>query len=248
MTKHQLLLRRRVRAAVRAFREAAAHQLAEERTALDTARDLLGDAPVAIDVGANIGRWTRGFLDLYPRASVVMVEAQPELMPTLQLLADGHPSVAAVNAVLSDVEAAHDFYVCHGDKHSSGSSLRPELTGAPLERRSVTTTTVDALIDSLPLSTPVDMMKLDTQGSELDILRGAARTLESVKCLQLEISLVHYNDGGPLLAEVVAFLRDRGFFVRDLFDLKYAPDTDDLTHVDCLFSKSIRSITDLVPR
>lgn len=232
---------------MRAFREATARPLAEERTALDTARDVLGDAPVAVDIGANVGRWTHGFLDLYPQARVVMVEAQPELMPTLRQFSDAHPSIIAVNAVLSDAEGEHDFYVCHGDRHSSGSSLLPELTGAPLERRSVTTTTVDTLLESLSLTATVDIMKLDTQGSELDILRGASRTLETVKCLQLEISLIHYNKGGPLLAEVVAFLRERGFFVRDLFDLKYAPDTHHLTHVDCIFSRSIRSITDLAP-
>jgi FkbM family methyltransferase len=245
MSKHHVLLRRRVRAAALAFREVAAHRVVSEGTALGNARSLLPKEPVALDVGANVGRWTRGFLDIYPGARVVMIEAQPELMTTLQRLADRHPSVSAVNAVLSDSETTQDFYVCHGDRHGSGSSLLPELTGEPLEKRSVTTTTIDALVDSLGLTGRVDLMKLDTQGSELDILRGASRTLGSVSCLQLELSIVRYNEGGPLLDEVVAFLRERGFFARDVFELKYAPESDDLTHLDCLFSKSVRTVAEL---
>ncbi len=243
--QHELLLRERFRAATRAFREVAAHRIGDERTALDSARDVLPDAPVVLDIGANVGRWTRQFLELYPRAHVVMIEAQPERMTTLQRLADQHPSVTAVNAVLAEAEGTQDFYVCHGDPQGSGSSLRPELTGAPLERRTVTTTTIDAVVESLSLPSTIDIMKLDAQGSELDILRGATRTLPAVRCMQLEIALIHFNEDGPLLDAVIAFMSEHGLFARDIFDLKYAVGTDHQTHVDCLFSRNIRTIAEL---
>jgi hypothetical protein len=95
------------------------------------------------------------------------------------------------------------------------------------------------------LPAPVDLLKLDTQGSELDILRGADETLRSVRFLQLEVSLVRYNEGGPLADEVFAFLRERDFFLHDVFDLKYAPGSDDLIQLDCLFSRSVRTISDI---
>jgi len=246
IARSQLLLRRRVRAAVRAFREASFHPVSEEATVLGNLRQLLPAVPVAVDVGANVGRWTRTFLDLYPRAHVVMVEAQAELVGALQPLADRTPTVTLVSEVLAAEPGVRDFYVCHGDRHQTGSSLLPELTGAPLETRSVTTTTLDAVVGSLRLPGPVDYLKLDTQGSELEILLGGSDTLPSVSFLQIEVSLVRYNEASPLADEVFAFLRDRGFFVRDVFDLKYAPERDDLIQLECLFARSVRTIGDIV--
>jgi FkbM family methyltransferase len=198
-----------------------------------------------LDIGANVGLWTKQFIDLFPQASVVMVEAQPELTSTLEALGSKHANVTAAHAVLAADASVRDFYVCLGDRHRSGSSLRPELTGAPLERRQVTTTTVDQLITSLDAPGPVDFLKIDTQGSELEILQGAERTLATVRFLQMEVSLMSYNEGAPLLAEVVAFMAERGFFAFDIFDLKYVPDTDDLMQFDCLFSRAVRSVSEV---
>jgi FkbM family methyltransferase len=241
-----LLLRRRLEAAIRAFRDASFHRVSDERAVLASLRDLLPPSPVAVDVGASIGRWTRTFLDVHPGAHVVMVEAQPELVARLRSLVDGNANLALVNEVLAAETGRRDFYVCHGDRHRTGSSLLPELTGAPLEARPVTTSTLDTVLSALSVPAPVDVIKLDTQGSELDILRGARETLRSVSFVQLEVSLVRYNEASPLVDEVFAFMRERGFFVRDVFDLKYAPQHDDLIQLECLFARSVRTIGDIV--
>lgn len=57
----------------------------------------------------------------------------------------------------------------------------------------------------------VDVIKLDTQGSELDILRGAEQTLGSVRALEIEVELNPIYQGQPLFGDVDRFLRERGF-------------------------------------
>jgi FkbM family methyltransferase len=57
----------------------------------------------------------------------------------------------------------------------------------------------------------VDVLKLDTQGSELGVLEGAERTLASVQVLEVEVELNPIYEGQPLLGDVDRFLRDRGF-------------------------------------
>jgi FkbM family methyltransferase len=57
----------------------------------------------------------------------------------------------------------------------------------------------------------VDFIKLDTQGSELDILRGAERALESVSIVQTEVEFNPMYDGQPLFGDIDRFLRERGF-------------------------------------
>ena len=57
----------------------------------------------------------------------------------------------------------------------------------------------------------VDFLKLDTQGSELDILRGAQQLLGSVRALEVEVELNPLYQGQPLFGDVDRFLREHGF-------------------------------------
>ncbi len=66
-----------------------------------------------------------------------------------------------------------------------------------------------------------DLLKLDTQGSELDILRGAQRSLESVDVVETEVEFNPMYDGQPLFGDIDRFLRDRGFVLWHLENLSH---------------------------
>ena len=53
-------------------------------------------------------------------------------------------------------------------------------------------------------------LKLDTQGFEMEVLRGATTTLERVQILQLELSLRPLYEGEPGFLEVSNWLAERG--------------------------------------
>lgn len=80
----------------------------------------------------------------------------------------------------------------------------------------------------------VDFVKLDTQGSELDILRGAERMLGSVWGLEIEVEFNPLYRGQPLFADVDGFLRAHGFVLWRLTNLAhYSPGTGaDVTRWD----------------
>jgi len=240
-----MMLRRRVRAAVRALREATFEPPRSQQRVFELLGNSLDRDTLAVDVGANIGRWTKALLEVRPEAAVVMIEAQVELQHQLDRVADEHAGVLAVNAVLDSEARDRTFYLCHGDNHRSGSSLRRELTGARIEERSVRTTTLDALLASLALPREPQFIKLDTQGTELDILAGARQSMAVADFLQVELSLMQYNEDGPLIDEMFTFAADHGFFARDIFDFKWLPDGD-LIQVDCLFAKERRAVPKLV--
>jgi FkbM family methyltransferase len=67
----------------------------------------------------------------------------------------------------------------------------------------------------------VDLIKLDTQGSELDVLRGAERVLESVAVVQTEVEFNPLYAGQPLFGDVDRFLRERGFVLWHLDNLAH---------------------------
>lgn len=59
----------------------------------------------------------------------------------------------------------------------------------------------------------VDYMKLDVQGSELDVLEGGEKLLESVVAMQIEVAFAEIYRGQPLFADIDPYLRKRGFWL-----------------------------------
>ena len=56
-----------------------------------------------------------------------------------------------------------------------------------------------------------DLIKIDTQGSELDILKGAENTIKGVKHLIVELQHVQYNIGAKLVDESIEYIFSLGF-------------------------------------
>lgn len=67
-----------------------------------------------------------------------------------------------------------------------------------------------------------DYLKLDTQGSELDILKGADRVLrEDLLIAEIEVEFAPIYKDQPLFADIDAFMRERGFILQDLGNFLY---------------------------
>jgi FkbM family methyltransferase len=88
---------------------------------------------------------------------------------------------------------------------------RPEVAGTSLRGSAVVdVTTLDSWASAAGVG-EVDFIKLDVQGSELDVLRGAPRLLATVRALDIEVEFNPLYQGQPLFGDVDRFLRERGF-------------------------------------
>jgi FkbM family methyltransferase len=74
-------------------------------------------------------------------------------------------------------------------------------------------------LDDIAEVADADYLKMDVQGAELDILRGATRTLSSVVAVHTEVAFVPMYCDQPLFADVDAELRRRGFILHNLYSL-----------------------------
>ena len=84
-------------------------------------------------------------------------------------------------------------------------------------------TSVDEWIRDNAIDSDIDFMKLNVKGAELEILKGAERTLESVTGLQVEMSFVELYLGRPFFADIDVFLRNHSFYFFDFIGLHDAP-------------------------
>jgi lipopolysaccharide transport system ATP-binding protein len=65
----------------------------------------------------------------------------------------------------------------------------------------------------------IDYIKLDTQGSELEILRGAGALPDQARCIDVEVEFNPIYCDQPLFADIDAYLRKRGFVLWKLTNL-----------------------------
>ena len=66
-----------------------------------------------------------------------------------------------------------------------------------------------------------DLIKIDTQGSELDILEGAQNTIKNTKGIILEVSLINYNENAPLIKDVLKYMGKIGYDEKETLNEHY---------------------------
>jgi FkbM family methyltransferase len=141
---------------------------------LETCKRHLREGDVMYDIGANIGYITVEIAHHFSgRVEVVAFEPQPELANAIAVSAalNGVSSVTVFDTLLGEGEGTADLFLVGNSAHAS---TKARALGAKRVERPVTT--LDALLQRQSLRPPT-LMKIDVEGSELSVLRGAQRTL-----------------------------------------------------------------------
>jgi len=195
---------------------------------------------VIVDVGAYVGEWTKMVRQIYPESYVLAVEPQREKRENLRALAASDDRIRYEDALLGAVEDEEvSFHI-----NETVSSVLPEQESEAPEKETRSLETLDRLVEDTPFEEP-DLTKLDVQGYELEVLRGAEKTLESCppELILTEVSLIDINQGAPLFHEVTEFMDERNYRLYDICSFMRRPYDDALWQVDALF---VHSASDLI--
>lgn len=203
------------------------------RGALEHIRRRGLDPATVIDVGVGYG--TPELYEVFPNARLVLIEPLKEFEPELEKLKSKY-SATPIQAVAASAPGSTEIFV---HQKLEGSSLYREAEGAHVDgtARTVRAVTIDQVTKEHQLEGPV-LLKIDVQGAELDVLRGASETLERSEYVLLESSLFMFFRGGPVVRDVLEFMGSRGFSLYDLIKGHYRPLDGALAQVDLAFVKT----------
>lgn len=131
---------------------------------------VVGPNDLCVDVGANVGSVSAEMVRLAPSVGHVLIEPLPEMRP---ILTARFPHCDVVTAAVSDHEGTSTFVAVIDRPTRSG--LRPNMRTRSMRARSITVavTTLDRLLESRTAR----FLKIDVEGTELDVLRGSRRIL-----------------------------------------------------------------------
>jgi len=174
-----------------------------------------------VDIGAGGGihpRWNK----INPHYKAILFEPDPEEFKKLQ--ANVSENLIVLDAALSDHSGKTEMYRCKEQPLSSVyvpnfSFLNRFHNSDKFKVIRTIRTPVDTLDNQLKVNgiTGVDFIKIDVQGHELPILKGAVQTLSSVMGLEVEVEFTPLYENQPLFPELDAFVKKLGF---ELFDLR----------------------------
>ena len=167
---------------------------------------------VIYDIGASVLHWTRKAKDRWPDAQLFLMDATPECECIYQT-----QSYPYAIEVLSDqngktLKFYNDPYNVAGNSYYKENTIHYNESHAQIR----TTKTLDTLAEERNWPLP-DLIKLDVQGAELDILKGAKNTLQKCKDIILEAQVEDYNEGAPKENEVIEYMNSIGFLLVSKF-------------------------------
>jgi FkbM family methyltransferase len=179
-----------------------------DRKEMSLLRRLVKPGDRIIDIGANIGVYTRRLAKLTgPRGEVYAFEPHPRNFALLVRFTRRMPAIKTFHAAVGDRDGTIDLYV----SDDLNVDHRIYQTAEKRARLQVSCCSLDSCLQGKT----ADFIKMDIQGAEYGALRGMQTTLNSSPRLTMITELWPYGlkEAGSSCGEVIGLLRKNGFFL-----------------------------------
>lgn len=190
------------------------------------------EAKTVIDVGVGFG--TTSLYAGNPNAKFVLIEAVPDDRSIVGKLARDL-NAEFHNVAAGDIDGELTFNL-HDDVTGSSSFSQVESTGNLDGRQiNVPSRRLDNLLTD-SLEAPV-LLKIDTQGAELSVLKGASGIIDKIDMIIAEVSFHEFRHGAPEVAEVVTEFEKANFVPYEILEGHYRYVDNAMAQVDIVFVK-----------
>lgn len=195
-----------------------------------------------IDVGANVGQYAAQLRKLGYTGWIHSYEPLPEAFARLQARARPDPKWRVFQLAVGDSADPVTLHIAGNSESSSILDMAQlHLDAAPASRfvASVTvpSTTLDSILSELPAQPT--LLKIDTQGYEGRVLAGAARSLNKIELLEIELSFFEVYVGQPLFRQIDSLLLAADFELVSLAEGEAFFDqrTGELLQIDGIYAR-----------
>jgi len=172
-----------------------------------------------LDIGANVGQFHILCKQIYPNSYIFSIEASTNCEDYLKQITDQY-----LIALLAKDNSEYNFFTTKHSETGTGNSIYRELTEHYSDEYiSIIKKQGIKLDDIFESDSKFDLIKIDTQGSELDIITGGIELCKKAKGILLEVSLTQYNENSPLYHDVIKYMKEIGFEMKEVLDENIHP-------------------------
>ena len=190
----------------------ASHPLARRRQILKSY-----DIDTVLDIGANSGQFAQQLRgDIGYSNRILSFEPLSTAFDLLKQNASNDPAWEVYNCAIGDADEKREINIANNSASSSLLDMLPShLKSAPESRfigkEVVDIRTLDSLFDDLCRTATQVYLKMDTQGFESKVLKGAEKSLARIDTVQMEMSLVPLYDGELSFNEMCIVMDKKGY-------------------------------------
>lgn len=183
--------------------------------ALDVNKRTENSIKIAFDVGANIGQTALDFYDKFPEAEIFSFEPVTEVFETLQHNTQHLSRVQCFNTALGNQQGQAEIFLQESSTHNSMITDRENQTHG---RKTVELTTVDSFAKSKGIEY-IDLLKTDTEGYDLEVLKGADGYLSEGKIsfILSEVGFDSKDSGHTFFPDILNHLNSKEFQLVDIY-------------------------------
>jgi len=196
----------------------------------------LGFEPdLVLDIGAFFGTWTLECLRVFPNSKYLLFEPSTH---SYQRNLDQFNNVKIIHTILNSEAKEVDWYAENPQVGGSGDSFFKEKTKHFTNTQAIKrpSSTLEIELKKENIDAKSVFIKIDTQGSEIEILKGAGTILNNTDFIVLEMPLFgQYNEGCPSFKDYINSLDSFGFLPFEITDVHYSGNLAFQIQIDLLF-------------
>ncbi len=191
-----------------------------------------------IDVGANSGQFSKVASHFYPLSNLMVFEPLPNLYPKIAKLFKNNPNINTYNIALGNETGTIKFNKNKFGHISSILDINSENNHYPKQENDLTQIEVGIkTLDSFNLLNKGKvLLKLDIQGYELEVLKGAEKALNTINYIVVEANLEQLYTNQPSFTEMNNYLNSKGFEVKGMLDFNLG-NKNKFIEIDLLYKK-----------
>jgi FkbM family methyltransferase len=185
-------------------------------------KEFVPEDSIVIDIGANHGVFSFGVNEMMKLKEIYAIEPDLENFNILKSKTSSKSNIKLINVAISDNVGKVDIYEGNGDHATRNILGNDNLTNKHIKRGTVNCATLDFIFIE-KLNIKPNACKIDTEGAETLVLKGAKELIKYMDCLFVEIhNKTTYKD----IIEMCFENKWKVSCLKNLHEIKYIDELD----------------------